>query len=191
MPPHRRAVPHRHHPPIPWSHTAPAPTLTLTGARPPVHPRARPVLLDLALRAAPLRQAHRDAARPALRPHLLLQGPLPLRSDAHVTQGCSVGRTRLQPGVRPRLQPGRQGRHRSASHLPQGTSPCRSFSRTEHQSALARSSPGGHGKVRGTFRVRVRPPQYPPLRARAARHAVRAGVRPRYPPLHAPPTCPR
>ena len=150
VPPHRRAVPHRHHPPIPWSHTAPAPTLTLTGARPPVHPRARPVLLDLALRAAPLRQAHRDAARPPLRPHLLLQGPLPLRSDTHVAHGCSLGcarlqpgvRTRLQPGAHPRLQPGRHGRHRRASHLPQGTSPCRSCGRTECQGALARSSPG-------------------------------------------------
>ena len=90
-------------------------TLTLTGARPPVHPRARPVLLDLALRAAPLRQAHRDAARPPLRPHLLLQGPLPLRSDTHVARGCSLGCARLQPGVHTRLQPGRQRRHRGAT----------------------------------------------------------------------------
>ena len=80
-----------------------------TGTRLPVHSCARAVVLDLALWAAAVRQAHRHAARPALRPRVLLQRPLPFRRAAR----CHM-HMRLRPAVRTRRQPGRHGGHRIA-----------------------------------------------------------------------------
>ena len=156
-----------------------------TGTRLPVHSCARAVVLDLALWAAAVRQAHRHAARPALRPRVLLQRPLPFRRAAR----CHM-HMRLRPAVRTRRQPGRHGGHRIAVSCKglrlAGVAAGQSARVPECQSALARSGPGKHG----THVLLVRALTTPP--APTCSHLPPpAPTCPPLPPAHAPPHHPQ
>ena len=71
------------------------------GAGPAMHPGARPLVLDLALRSADLRKAHRHPARRHGRARVLHEGAVPLRDLCHPGAVCRQDdlRLRLQPAA--------------------------------------------------------------------------------------------